>query len=503
MTWDDIPDAEYRRISADKSGEGRDITRQGADNAALAADAGRTFGDTPYVDPSVSAADVDAVRPEFLRLLEDLEAGRVNGVVVHTIDRLVRRFDDLQRLLDIWDRASECGREIRPIVTSTRSFDLHVPSDVMLLAMEVIAADQEIRRTRRRAVRSHLDNARRGRAGGGPRPFGWNDDRQTLHPVESAAVREAVLDVMAGAAGWGQVANRWNDVGLRTPFGNTWIAANVRATLRNPRLAGIRTYKGEPVVHEDGTYVKGPWQSILTIEQWETYWAVVGPDRGVPRTQEPRRYLLSGLLRCSRCTKKLIGKTTSTKGLIYACPPRGSGGCGGTSIRGRAAEKLVEELVLRRLEAGRETSRASTTFTGDAELDEIRATAGRVLREIQDGEPSARRLATIEVLEEREALLIREKVRSAAVAAREGGKSGDVRAAWRSSSWSTKRSTILDVLAVVVVMPHSGANNKVDPDRLVPTWLHGDSRTRAGYPPGIGSQPWSSDSSSPRDGATT
>lgn len=451
----------------------------------------------------MSAADVDAVRPEFLRLLEDLEAGRVNGVVVHTIDRLVRRFDDLQRLLDIWDRARECGREIRPIVTSTRSFDLHVPSDVMLLAMEVIAADQEIRRTRRRAVRSHLDNARRGRADGGPRPFGWNDDRQTLHPVESAAVREAVLDVMAGAAGWGQVANRWNDIGLRTPFGNTWIAANVRATLRNPRLAGIRTYKGEPVVHEDGTYVKGPWQSILTIEQWETYWAVVGPDRGVPRTQEPRRYLLSGLLRCSRCTKKLIGKTTSTKGLIYACPPRGSGGCGGTSIRGRAAEKLVEELVLRRLEAGRETSRASTTFTGDAELDEIRATAGRVLREIQDGEPSARRLATIEVLEEREALLIREKVRSAAVAAREGGKSGDVRAAWRSSSWSTKRSTILDVLAVVVVMPHSGANNKVDPDRLVPTWLHGDSRTRAGYPPGIGSQPWSSDSSSPRDGATT
>ncbi|MCZ2264268.1 recombinase family protein [Isoptericola sp. QY 916] len=451
----------------------------------------------------MSAADVDAVRPEFLRLLEDLEAGRVNGVVVHTIDRLVRRFDDLQRLLDIWDRARECGREIRPIVTSTRSFDLHVPSDVMLLAMEVIAADQEIRRTRRRAVRSHLDNARRGRAGGGPRPFGWNDDRQTLHPVESAAVREAVLDVMAGAAGWGQVANRWNDVGLRTPFGNTWIAANVRATLRNPRLAGIRTYKGEPVVHEDGTYVKGPWQSILTIEQWETYWAVVGPDRGVPRTQEPRRYLLSGLLRCSRCTKKLIGKTTSTKGLIYACPPRGSGGCGGTSIRGRAAEKLVEELVLRRLEAGRETSRASTTFTGDAELDEIRATAGRVLREIQDGEPSARRLATIEVLEEREALLIREKVRSAAVAAREGGKSGDVRAAWRFSSWSTKRSTILDVLAVVVVMQHSGANNKVDPDRLVPTWLHGDSRTRAGYPPGIGSQPWSSDSSSPRDGATT
>lgn len=101
MTWDDIPDAEYRRISADKSGEGRGITRQGADNAALAADAGRTFGDTPYVDPSVSAADVDAVRPEFLRLLEDLEAGRVNGVVVHTIDRLVRRFDDLQRLLDI------------------------------------------------------------------------------------------------------------------------------------------------------------------------------------------------------------------------------------------------------------------------------------------------------------------------------------------------------------------------------------------------------------------
>ncbi len=285
-----------------------------------------------------------------------------------------------------------------------------------------------------------------------------------------------------GAAGWGQVANRWNELGLRTPFGNTWIAANVRATLRNPRLAGIRTYKGESVVHEDGTYVMGQWQPILTVEQWESYWAIVGPDRGVPRSQEPRRYLLSGLLHCSRCTKKLIGKTTSTKGSIYACPPRGAGGCGGTSIRGRAAEDLVEELLLRRLEAGREANRASMTFTSDAELDEIRAAAGRLFREIQDGKPPAQRLATIETLEEREALLMREKVQSAAGAAREGGKSGDVRAGWHSSSWSSKRSTILDTLAMVIVMPATGPNNKVDPNRLVPTWLHGDSQTGEGHP---------------------
>ncbi|SKC48755.1 recombinase family protein [Krasilnikoviella flava] len=483
MNWDDVPDAEYRRISDDKSGEGRGIARQGEETVALAAAAGRTLSHSPYVDPSVSAADGDAVRPAFERLLEDLEEGRVNGVVASTADRLVRRFDDLQRLLDIWDRAAEGPRVIRPILTATRAYDLHVPSDVMLLAMDVMAADQEIRRTRRRAVQSHLDNARRGRVGGGPRPFGWNDDRRTLHPVESAAVQGAVRDVVAGAAGWGQIANRWNRAGLRTPFDNTWIASNVRATLRNPRLAGIRTYKGEPVVHEDGTYVIGQWQPILTIEQWETYWAVVGPDRGVSRTREPRRYLLSGLLRCSRCAKKLVGKTTSTKGLIYACPPRGAGGCGGTSIRGGAAENLVEELVVQHLETGHgTTSRASMEFTGDAELEEIRATAACLFREIQDGKPSARRLTAIEALEEREALLMRERARSAAGAAREGGKTGDVRAAWHSSSWSTKRSAILDVLAVVVVMPPSGANNRVDPDRLVPTWLHGDSQTRAGHP---------------------
>ncbi|MFI2103746.1 recombinase family protein [Isoptericola sp. NPDC019693] len=95
MTWEDAPDAEYRRISSDKSGEGRGVARLGEDNAALAAAAGRSVGDAPYVDPSVSASDVDAVRPAFERLLEDLEAGRTNGIVVNYADRLVRRFDDL------------------------------------------------------------------------------------------------------------------------------------------------------------------------------------------------------------------------------------------------------------------------------------------------------------------------------------------------------------------------------------------------------------------------
>ncbi|MFI2103745.1 recombinase family protein [Isoptericola sp. NPDC019693] len=367
--------------------------------------------------------------------------------------------------------------------------------------MDVIAADQEIRRARHRAVRSHLDNARQGRVGGGPRPFGWHVDRRTLHPVESTAVQAAVIDVMAGTAGWGQIANRWNDSGLRTPFGNSWIAANVRATLRNPRLAGIRTYRGEPVIEDDGSYVMGQWQPILTIEQWEAYWTVVGPDRGVSGAQAPRDYLLSGLLRCSKCTKKLIGKTTLSKGVIYACPPRGAGGCGGTSIRGRAAEALVEELVIRQLEQGRTSQVTSVGFPGDAELEEIRSTIERLFREIRDGRAPARRLTTIEALEEREARLVREKHRS--TTGTKSGEADDIRAAWHSAPSAVRRAAILEVLPVVVVKPSSGPNNKVDPDRLVPQWAHRDSQTRAALPPGIGSRPWSSDSSSRRDGATT
>src|ERR1041385_7460633 len=50
--------------------------------------AGWTLLDTPYADRGCSGANID--RPAFQRLLADIDAGRIDVVVVYHVDRLTR-----------------------------------------------------------------------------------------------------------------------------------------------------------------------------------------------------------------------------------------------------------------------------------------------------------------------------------------------------------------------------------------------------------------------------
>ncbi|WP_454851747.1 recombinase family protein [Promicromonospora soli] len=481
MKWDDAPDASYRRISDDKTGEGLGVARQNEDNIVIAERHGRTLLSPAYDDNDITAADPHVLRPDFERLLEDLRAGIVNGIVVYHMDRLCREQMDLDRLIKIYDAAGDEGRRIRPIATMGMSYDLHTDEGVAMATLIVMMANQEVRATRRRVTRWHADAAQKGKVPGGPVPFGWKADRQTLDPVKEAAIRDAIQALTAGEMGWGQIAVTWNEAGLLTPFGKAWIGANVRATLRSPRLAGIRTFKEEPVINDDGSYVMGKWQPILTLDDWEAWWSLVGPDRGGGGDRERRDHTLSGVLRCGRprCRKKLTGKRDKTRAIIYVCPPKGAGGCGGTSIRGKVAESLVEEMVLRRYETRQALRLTSVAFTGEAELAEVRASIEVLFTEVQAGKPAARRMVAIEALEEREAELMRAKNQAGARIERENKIWGDLRKEWASKSNKAKRDHILDALIMVIVMPHTGPNNRVNPDRLVPVWVD-DQGTEAG-----------------------
>ncbi len=72
----------YERISDDKEEEARGVARQAADNEALADLRGWRIAEH-YQDNDVSAFKENVVRPAFERLLADLEAGVLDGVVVY------------------------------------------------------------------------------------------------------------------------------------------------------------------------------------------------------------------------------------------------------------------------------------------------------------------------------------------------------------------------------------------------------------------------------------
>ena len=67
-----------------------------------------------YVDADISAYS-GKPRPEYLRMLDDIEAGAVEAVVVYHADRLHRHPRELEDFIDLCQRSEDeaCDRERR------------------------------------------------------------------------------------------------------------------------------------------------------------------------------------------------------------------------------------------------------------------------------------------------------------------------------------------------------------------------------------------------------
>ena len=67
-----------------------------------------------YEDPAYSGGNLD--RPALKRLLQDIEAGRIDVVVVYKIDRLTRSLADFAKLVETFDARSISFVAVHPAV---------------------------------------------------------------------------------------------------------------------------------------------------------------------------------------------------------------------------------------------------------------------------------------------------------------------------------------------------------------------------------------------------
>ena len=98
-----ISAAVYARISSDQTGEGLGVQRQLEDCRRLATERGWIIGEE-YIDNDISAYR-GKTRPEYARMLEDIEAGRRDAVIAYHQDRLTRRPMEWEQFVDLCYRA--------------------------------------------------------------------------------------------------------------------------------------------------------------------------------------------------------------------------------------------------------------------------------------------------------------------------------------------------------------------------------------------------------------
>jgi site-specific DNA recombinase len=287
----------------------------------------------------IASAYNGAKRPEFENALADLKAGRIDGIVVWKIDRLVRRVSQYRRVIDVLE---ESGGRLLSVVEGIDTADPERKFvNGLILDLLVRLAEMESEGTSERLILMNQDRARQGkRSGGGTRPFGHSLDWFSLVPEEAAAIRSAAERVLNGEGVY-SIVQDWNRNGPRPVKAERWTTQVLTQVLLQPRLIGKRDYDGDLFELEDVP-------PILDQVTWERVCAVLSEVRpNAPKVQ----HLLSGLAHCGRCERPLRGgRGSSIRGskALYVCPPKsaGIGACGSLSVMADPVNERVEAEVI-------------------------------------------------------------------------------------------------------------------------------------------------------------
>lgn len=453
----------YLRISEDDQGDRAGVNRQREDVQAMADVRGWEV--VWYEDNDISAYKRGVKRPAFERMLRDLKAGVIRGVLAWDIDRLARRPADLERLIDIY----EASPHRLVFETQSQSYDLSTADGRFMARLFVNVANKSSADTSRRIKRKHLENARKGKNPPGEAPFGWDpDDKSKLYPPESVPLRRAIEDSFRGKRDT-TIAREWEEQGvISRKTGKPFAYFNVGRLLVRPRNAGIVVYQGKPLRGENGQYVMGEWEPVMTVEEWEALCAIRENKRKGLNPDRATKYLLSGILRCGICGHKLRGqKRNGNYG--YICVANAPGKCGKVGVAGPQADQLVRELVWIDAErAIRGIRQAPKPWPKQAQLDEVEQKIASLRERWANGQLSDETfIFMVEKLEQDRDALRHERAVYNAKAQGVGSREINLREQWGDLSLEQQRLIINQSLVAVIVEP-SGRGKRFNPDRLKP-----------------------------------
>ncbi len=310
-------------------------------------------------------------RPDFQRMLRDIEAGRINCVLVKDLSRFGRDYIDVGRYLERFFP----DHQVRFIAVSDGIDSEHGPYD-MLLPVKNIFNEQyarDISKKVRSAVRTKQS---RGDFIGAFASYGYikdpgNHNHLLVDPPAAAVVRR-IFALCQSGTGQLKIAKQLNADGIPCPseykrlsgqkyhngqkLGATtyWTYATVHRILRNQLYTGAMVQGRSPRQGMHGparkadksqwSVVSGTHQAIISREQWQAVQALLDRPSWQPEFDRNRLSPFAGFLRCGDCGRAMC-KTHSAGGTYYCC---GSYKRYGSSVCSRhgISEQALADVVL-------------------------------------------------------------------------------------------------------------------------------------------------------------
>jgi site-specific DNA recombinase len=305
---------------------------------------------TRYDDGGWSGASLE--RPALTRLLADVEARRIECVVVYKVDRLSRSLLDFTRLLSLFER--------RGVSFVSVTQDFNTSSSMGRLTLHILLSfaqfEREIIGER---TRDKLSAARRkGKWIGGVPVLGYDvapeGGRLVVNAVEAERVREifalcarssSLTEALQEARARGWTAKQWTSRSGRTHGGQLLSLSTLRLLVSNVLYRGDIAHKG--VVYP------GEHPALVSRELWEEVSAQHPRSRTKIRCHSAVETPLNGLVRCGQCGALLTTSFTQRQGqrhLYYVCRAgkKQQPICPQHPVRSRDLEQALREHLERR-----------------------------------------------------------------------------------------------------------------------------------------------------------
>ena len=339
-------------------------------------------------------------RPEMLRLLEDVEAGKYDAVLVMDLDRLSRgRMKDQGIILDAFRDSDTL------IITPDKTYDLSDEIDDELAEFKTFMSRREYKIINKRLRRGLHQSIKNGCYVANA-PYGYErvtiDRKPTLEIFEpEAQFVKMIFQLYLQGYGCVSIARHINALGARPHRSNEFNRSSIAKILNNPVYTGkivwdqkkhIRKGTKGNAKHitiyqpkEKWTIVDGLHPAIIDQDTFDTAQAIMAGRYHPSQNDGTVRSSLAGLVKCARCGRNMQRMGQNKRVPYLLCNTKGC--CAGAKF------DFVEAAVLDQLRiilAGLEVDKphgagnAAAAEIADAALTAIRreltAAAGQKTR---------------------------------------------------------------------------------------------------------------------------
>jgi len=303
-----------------------------------------------YDDGGFTGANME--RPAFQRLLRDVDAGKVDVVVVYKVDRLSRSLIDFAKVMERFNKAGAS------FVSVTQNFSTADAMGRLTLNMLMSFAEFEREMIAERTRDKVAAARRKGKWTGGVVPLGYDvkDKRLVVNEYEAVVVREAFALYLQHQEA-SKVARLLNEKwrGTKryeakrgaTREAGRWTTQEVLRLLRRPLYAGFTSYGDEAYPGEHPAIVDtGTFHQVKDILEGRSL-------RHKSHARNPD-YVLRGLLRCGLCGEAMMPCSTrrgTREYRYYRCTTRNKWGKEVCQAAAMSAPALEDFVVARLREA--------------------------------------------------------------------------------------------------------------------------------------------------------